>query len=90
MVMTRRRRSDLIKRIPWVTYVSAAAQCDSIRSVPCKIPAHWRFRSLKRSIVRDGVYCQIHLIYRCFHGDLREMDRLERWQKRVITDQDAS
>lgn len=89
MVMTRKQRADFIKRIPWVTYVSAAAPCDAVRAPACKNVAHWRFRSLKRSIVRDGVYCMSHLINRCFYGDLRETDRLQRWQKRVITDQDT-
>lgn len=50
----------------------------------CKTPAHWRFRALKRSYARDGIYCMSHLIYRCLYGDTAECNRMERWQKRVM------
>jgi len=42
----------------------------------CKNPAYWKFKALKKSDARDGIYCMSHL-YSQF--DMDEHDRIERW-----------
>jgi hypothetical protein len=43
----------------------------------CKNPAYWKFKALKRSHARDGIYCVAHL-----YSQLHNMDedkRIRRW-----------
>lgn len=45
----------------------------------CKLPAHWKFRALKKSYAEDGIYCWSHLMHRGLYGDMDEEARTERW-----------
>jgi hypothetical protein len=45
----------------------------------CKNRAHWKFRALKKSQARDGVYCWAHLLSRGIYGDDVEYQRLKTW-----------
>lgn len=45
----------------------------------CKKIAHWKFRALKRSQGRDGIYCWPHLLSRGIYADDLERERLRKW-----------
>jgi hypothetical protein len=48
----------------------------------CQNAAHWKFKSLKRSDAKDGVYCMDHLLQQMTHN--REYERSMRyWRERV-------
>lgn len=47
----------------------------------CKKKGVWKFKALKRSHAKDGVYCWIHLLQHLYY-DMLEEARLERWDAR--------
>jgi hypothetical protein len=49
----------------------------------CKQPAYWRFRSLKKSMARDGDYCWSHLRHHGLYGDMDERERTNRAMARL-------
>ena len=56
----------------------------------CKKAGWWRFRSLKRSYARDGVYCWTHLVVQGIYGDEAERTRTDRWlEKNGWLDEDG-
>jgi hypothetical protein len=45
----------------------------------CKNPARWKFKALKRSMSRDGVFCYSHLLS---NMDMTEHERAQKWLER--------
>lgn len=44
----------------------------------CKIPAHWKFKALKKSHAISGTMCFHHLYYRAVFGDTDETTATEK------------
>lgn len=76
--MNRRQRTELTARIPWVTRLARARQCDG-KSGTCKLAAYWRFRALKKSWARSGNYCRCHLFHAGLYADVIEEERTNLW-----------
>jgi len=93
-VAERSRRADFLKRLPWIKWLKEGRTCDGYRynrmpvkamhdselkeKYRCKNPAHWKYKTLKKSWAEDGVYCMAHLYANCI-WDMHEMARVERW-----------
>ena len=48
----------------------------------CKMNAYWRFKALRSSTARSGVYCYTHLIYQGVYANMEEEARLTKWYER--------
>lgn len=50
----------------------------------CRRPGHWQFKSLKRSLSKDGTYCMAHL-FQQLHHDSKEYARIMRyWREQKV------
>lgn len=63
MRVTPEQRKQWIGEFPRIKYLpDSKEQCDYFRSKGrCKLRAVFRFKSLKRSWAKDGMYCWTHL-----------------------------
>lgn len=70
------RQQLVVDHLPWVHRYQKPRPCTAVRyghgRRPCKNRAYWKFTALKRSWVRDGVYCWSHLISHGIYGDMVE------------------
>lgn len=71
-------RRRITSEIPWITRLVKARQCDG-KAGRCKVRAFWRFRALKRSWAKDGVYCWFHIFHAGLYYDMEEEKRTEKW-----------
>jgi len=96
------KATDRVARLSWVTRLEKTQPCDGYRyshmplyargnqevmdRYKCKNRARWKFRSLKRSWAKDGIYCWSHLISCGLRGDMLEDARTDKGLKKVVID----
>jgi hypothetical protein len=58
----------------------------------CKKTAHWRFRALRRSLAKDGIYCWVHIncagLFACPGEEtrtIRELNKVVEWPAKPVT-----
>lgn len=78
---TLEERKAIVARISWVTRMATPRRCDG-KGGSCKRKGYWKFRALKKSWAKDGVYCWTHLIYYGIYGDMDEEERTLKWLRK--------
>lgn len=92
------KATELAEKVPWITRLKKPQKCHGYRwgsmsrkatydpvlkeRYACKKPGYWKFKALKKSWARDGVYCWSHLLSGGVYGDMDEEARFERWAKK--------
>ena len=100
------RAAERVARLPWVTRLEKTQPCDGYRyshmpgyargnqavmdRYKCKNHARWKFRSLKKSSAKDGVYCWPHLISCGLRGDMLEDSRTDKALERMVIQEQLS
>lgn len=77
MVLTTEQKKAKLEKIPWVTRLKYKPACDA-KQGKCKRSAEWKFKSLEKSLAKDGNYCMAHLLFEMY-SDMREQERLTQW-----------